>query len=170
METICSRGISHNRGCPICEKAPKSINHALLSYDFSTLIWNQWPENPLGTQEVRWSFIDLAMSILSHHSQQDLEFFFGIAWTIWNNWNKLVHAKSRLSHQQVWQLAKSVVEDFSNAIDWDFSQPRPLPVKWNPPPSGIFKVNVDGATANHGGNSSIGLIVRDCTGQPIASF
>ena len=170
METICSRGISHNRGCPICEKAPKSINHALLSYDFSTLIWNQWPENPLGTQEVRWSFIDLAMSILSHHSQQDLEFFFGIAWTIWNNWNKLVHAKSRLSHQQVWQLAKSVVEDFSNAIDWDFSQPRPLPVNWNPPPSGIFKVNVDGATANHGGNSSIGLIVRDCTGQPIASF
>ena len=122
MEAICSRGISNNSGCPICEKAPESINHALLSCDFSTLVWNQWSENPLGTQEVRWSFIDSAMFILSHHSPPDLEFFFGIAWAIWYNRNKVVHEESCLSHQQVWQLAKSVVEDFSNAVDWDFSQ------------------------------------------------
>ena len=169
MEAICNRGISNNRGCPICGKAPESINHAFLSCDFSTLFWNQWPENRLGTQEVRWSFLDSAMFILSHHSQHDLEFFFGIAWAIWYNRNKVVHEESCLSHQQVWQLAKSVVEDFSNAVDWDFSQPRPLPVKWNPPPPGIFKVNVDGATVDHGGNSSVGVIVRDCTGQTIAA-
>ena len=41
MEAICSRGISNNGGCPICEKAPESIYHALLSCDFSTLVWNQ---------------------------------------------------------------------------------------------------------------------------------
>ena len=35
--------------------------------------------------------------------------------------------------------------------------------------SGIFKVNIDGATSDHGGNSSIGIIVRDCTGQTIAA-
>ena len=62
-----------------------------------------------------------------------------------------------------------MVEDFSNAVDWDFSQPRPLPVKWNPPPSGFFKVNIDGATADHGGNSSVGVIVKDCIGQAIAT-
>ena len=66
-------------------------------------------------------------------------------------------------------MAKSVVKDFSNAANWDFSQPRPLPVKWNPTPPRIFKVNVDGATSDHGGNSSIGIIVRDCTGQTIAA-
>ncbi|KAK9984226.1 hypothetical protein SO802_033751 [Lithocarpus litseifolius] len=99
------------------KKPPESINHAFLYCDFSTLVWNQWPENPLGTQEVRWSFIDLAMFILSHHSQQDLEFFFGIAWAIWYNRNKVVHEDNCLSHQQVWQLAKSVVEDFNNVVD-----------------------------------------------------
>ena len=55
------------------------------------------------------------------------------------------------------------------AVDWDFSQPRPLPVKWNPPRPGIFEVNVDAATSDHGGNSSIGIIVRDCTSQTIAA-
>ena len=169
MEAICNRGISSNRGCPICKKDPECINHALLSCDFPTLVWNQWPENPLGTQEVRWSFIDSAMFILSHHSQQDLELFFGIAWAIWYNRNKVVHEDGCLSHQQVWQLAKSVVEDFNNVVDWDFSQPRALPIKWTPPPIGIFKVNVDGATSDHGGNSSVGVIVRDCTGQTVAA-
>ena len=62
-----------------------------------------------------------------------------------------------------------MVEDFSNAVDWDFSQPRPLPVKWNPLPPGFFKVNVDGAIADHGGNSSVGVIVKDCIGQVIAT-
>ena len=169
MDAICIRGISNNRGCPICKKDPKCINHAFLSCDFSILVWNQWPENPLGMQEVRWSFIDSAMFILSHHSQQVLEFFFGIAWAIWYNRNKVVHEDCYLSHQQVWQLAMSVVEDFNNVVAWDFSQPRALPVKWTPPPPGIFKVNVDGATSDHGGNSSVGVIVRDYTGQTVAA-
>ena len=63
----------------------------------------------------------------------------------------------------------SVVEDFNNVAAWDFSQPRALPIKWTPLPLGIFKVNVDGATSDHGGNSSVGVIVRDCTGQTVAA-
>ena len=82
--------------------------------------------------EVRWSFIDLALFILSHYSQQVLELFFGIAWAIWYNRNKVIHEDCYLSHQQVWQLALSVVEDFSNVAAWDFSQPRALSVKWTP--------------------------------------
>ena len=32
---------------------------------------------------------------------------------------------------------------------------------WTPPPSGVFKVNVDGATSVDGRNSSVGAIIRD---------
>ena len=38
-----------------------------------------------------------------------------------------------------------------------------------PPTPGFFKVNVDGAIADHGGNSSVGVIVKDCIGQAIAT-
>ena len=82
--------------------------------------------------EVRWSFIDSALFILSNRSQQALELFFGIAWAIWYNRNKVIHEDCYLSYQQVWQLALSVVEDFSNVAAWDFSQPRALSVKWTP--------------------------------------
>ena len=62
-----------------------------------------------------------------------------------------------------------MVEDFNNVATWVFSQPRALSVKWNPPHSGNFKVNVDGATSDLGGNSSIGVIVRDYTGRTVAA-
>ena len=62
-----------------------------------------------------------------------------------------------------------MVENFSNAVEWDFFQPRPLPLKWNPLPPGFFKVNIDRATTDHGGNSSVGVIVRDCIGQAIVA-
>ena len=99
MDAICIRGISNERGCPIYKKAPECINYALLNCDFSTLVWNHWTENPLGMHEVRWSFIDSALFILSHHSQQVLELFFGIAWAIWYNRNKVIHEDCYLSHQ-----------------------------------------------------------------------
>lgn len=44
-----------------------------------------------------------------------------------------------------------------------------FPSNGTPPPPGFFKANVDGATANLGGNSSVGVIVRDYTVQAITA-
>ena len=41
--------------------------------------------------------------------------------------------------------------------------------KWTPPPPGVFKVNVDGATSVDGRNSSVGAIIRDSCGAIIAA-
>ena len=35
---------------------------------------------------------------------------------------------------------------------------------WTPPPPGVFKVNVDGATSVDGSHSSVGAIIRDSCG------
>ena len=40
---------------------------------------------------------------------------------------------------------------------------------WTPPPPGIFKVNVDGATFEDGRNSSMGATIRDSCGANIAA-
>ena len=45
----------------------------------------------------------------------------------------------------------------------------PLVLKWKAPPSGFFKINVDGATSNDGTNACIGVIVRDCQGLSIVA-
>ena len=41
--------------------------------------------------------------------------------------------------------------------------------RWTPPPPGVFKVNVDGATLEDGRNSSVGAIIRDSCGAVIAA-
>ena len=41
--------------------------------------------------------------------------------------------------------------------------------RWTPPPPGVFKVNVDGATSEDGRNSSVGAIIRDSCGAVTAA-
>ncbi|KAK9995578.1 hypothetical protein SO802_020264 [Lithocarpus litseifolius] len=53
----------------------------------------------------------------------------------------------------------------------DLSSPRPaLSSHWSPPPPGVLKINVDGASSDLDGTSSIGVIIRDCKGEAIAAL
>ena len=43
-------------------------------------------------------------------------------------------------------------------------------ISWMKPPRGVYKINVDGATAERGRNSSIAVIIRDYKGEAIAGM
>jgi len=47
MDAIFNKGISQNKICLVCGKKAENMDHALISCDFSSLVWNLWPENPL---------------------------------------------------------------------------------------------------------------------------
>lgn len=82
-------------------------------------------------------------------------------WLLWSPGNS----------PQVWQMARSSMEDFSDAATIAPFTPRPtLSSCWSPPPPGVFKINVDGASSNLDGTSSIGVIIRDCNGETIAAL
>ena len=66
-------------------------------------------------------------------------------------------------------MARSSIDDFSIAATSDLATPRPtLSTCWSPPPYGVYKINVDGASSNLDGSSSIGVIIKDCKGDTIA--
>ena len=99
------------------------------------------------------------------------ELFFTVAWAIGYNRNRVTHEDKCSSPSQVWQMAKSSIEDFNDAATIDLFTPRPIHTCcWSPPPPGVFKINVDGASSDLEGNSSIGVIIRDCKGQTIAAL
>ena len=52
------------------------------------------------------------------------------------------------------------------------SPPAPPPTRahWTAPPTGFFKINVDGATDVGGGNSCIGAGIQDSSGFPISAL
>ncbi|KAK9988598.1 hypothetical protein SO802_028837 [Lithocarpus litseifolius] len=68
-------------------------------------------------------------------------------------------------------MAKSSIENFNDVATIDLFTPRPIHTcSWSPPPPGVFKINVDGASSDLEGNSSIRIIIRDCKDQTIATF
>ena len=112
----------------------ESVDHILLRCDFSSLVWDFWLENPLRSQGFNNSFLDSALTILSHSSLQDLEIFFATAWALWSNRNRIVHMDGGLSPLQVWHMARNAVEDFACSASWDFGHVRPASSSWTPPP------------------------------------
>ena len=68
-------------------------------------------------------------------------------------------------------MAKSSIEDFNDAATIDLSTPRHIHTcSWSPPPPSVFKINVDRASSDLEGTSSIGVIIRDCKGETIAAL
>ena len=68
-------------------------------------------------------------------------------------------------------MARSSIEDFSDATHTTLSTSRPpISCYWSPPPPSVFKINVDGASSNLEGISSIGVIIRDCKGETVVAL
>ena len=170
-EKMCARGINTAKECPICNKEPESIHHVLLHCEFAIRVWSFWFEGVQSFQRNHWTFPDSAIYILAHKPSHVLEYFFTVAWAIWYNRNRSIHEGKCSSLSQVWQMARSSFEVSSDASTTDLSTPRPpLSCCWSPPPPGVFKINVDGASSDLKGISSIGVIIRDCKGETVAAL
>ena len=66
-------------------------------------------------------FNDLVLHFCSPLLDKHLDFFLGIAWSIWHNRNKIIHDESGLPPNLIWDLAKNIVEEFNVASSWDFT-------------------------------------------------
>ena len=112
----------------------------------------------------------MTLYLIHSNASQVLDLFFVLSWAIWSNRNKLVHNDSPLSPSQVWNLTICTLEDFKMAASLDILPSRHSQNRWEAPPQGVFKINVDGATSDHGRNSSIRVIIRDCNGLVVAAL
>ena len=82
-----------------------------------------------------------------------------------------MHNEKGLTPLQVWDLARSVVEDFHEVNDMLFSANRSSNAGWMALPPGYFKVNVNGASPLDGnGISGVGAIVRNDGGKVVVAL
>ena len=66
----------------------------------------------------------------------------------------------------------------TNTSSWEFKEVARLCLQsqnnevsgWRALPSGMYKINVDRATSNDGRPSSVGVIIRDSKGKPVAAL
>ena len=112
---------------------------------------------------VNMDIIDIVMKIFESSTSQDLELFFGIAWAIWYDRNKIVHESSSQFPDHIWSYARKYIIEFKSASVACSQQLAQTEEKWIAPPPGVFKINVDGATSKNERNSSVGVVIRDTT-------
>ena len=169
MFNLSHRGIHCSSFCPLCDKAVESTTHALFLCDHAKLTWAQWHTCPVDVTYSSREPIDIALDIIEHGSQNDLELFFEVAWSIWWNRNQALFDDSGASPTQVWEMANRSLSEFKAACSLLVFTPSPAPSAWHAPPVGFFKVNVDGAAFDDGRPSCIGVVIRDSQGFLIAA-
>ena len=109
------------------------------------------------------------MLFRSSGSSSDLEFFFGAAWAIWSNRNRIVYEFSSQIPDHIWSFAKKFILESRCALSANSQRLSRLEGRWCAPPPSVFKINVDGATSESGKNSSVGVVIRDVAGNIIAA-
>ena len=81
----------------------------------------------------------------------------------------MVHESTRQLPNQIWNFAKRYLQDYKEATSFSGQDKTCDSNSWHPPPAGVFKINVDGATSENGRNSSVGVIIRDSKGIIVAA-
>ncbi|KAK9984941.1 hypothetical protein SO802_034466 [Lithocarpus litseifolius] len=108
-------------------------------------------------------------NIIAKGSPNDLELFFAVAWSIWWNRNQAIHEDSGSPPFQAWDMASKIMAEFKAACSYPILPQAPPLSIWKAPPLGFFKVNTDVAASNDERNSCIGVVIRGCKGEILAT-
>ena len=168
---MADRGIQLCCDCPVCGDSFESLTHALIQCDFVLSVWALWNDCPLLLLLNASDFTDIVLHFCSSPNGDLLEYFFATAWAIWHNRNQLVHNEKGLSPLQIWDLVRSIIQDFHEANNKLSFVKYESNVGWLAPLPGYFKVNVDGALPLDGnGTSGVGAIVHNSDGKVVAAL
>ena len=152
-----------------CGKEPESNFHVFVKCEVARRVWSCQVNNPVNFLDVNMDIIDIDMKLVELGTSCNLEVFFGVAWAIWYNRNKIVHEASSQYPNQIWCFAEKYICEFKSASTICFQGLAKTDEKWTAPPPSSFKINIDGATSENEGNSSVGVVIRDVDGNVLAT-
>ena len=115
-------------------------------------------------------FSELALKLLYARTPRDLDLMVVVAWAIWHNRNLRVFESVNQEVGLVWNYAVSMLFDYKEASKFYLLGRSSCEVCWKNLPVKVYKINVDGATADDGRRSSIGVVIRDFRGNAVAAL
>uniref|UniRef100_A0A2N9FUN2 Uncharacterized protein n=1 Tax=Fagus sylvatica TaxID=28930 RepID=A0A2N9FUN2_FAGSY len=157
--------------CDECLGASETITHALWTCPFAKQVWSLEKSLAELRQLTVHSVIELVWYILEVSTTMDIEIFAVIAWAIWQRRNSLKFQVTSESPDRVYHRALDLLQEFQNAhVSQTIPAQSYIPCAWHPPPTGVMKINFDGAKFKEENAAGIGVIVRSDTEDPIATL
>ncbi|XP_062014260.1 uncharacterized protein LOC133730740 [Rosa rugosa] len=148
---------------------PKGIH---LFRDCDVIGW-LWMESTLGlkvknvpgrrVEEWVLNVIDIL-----HGGQRDL--FFMVLWVIWTERNNAIWNGTSFNACNAAKWTVTLLDDYQKQHPAGFSKHARPKAKWQLPPTGRLKINVDGSYRPECGDGGIGVVVRDEVGNCIAAM
>ena len=109
------RGVDICDVCPVCGMEPETSCHIFVKCEMAKRVWSCWLDCPVLLLNVNRNIVDIAMEILESSSSSELEIFFGAAWAIWCNRNRIVCKFSSQMPGHIWSFAKKYIFEFKKA-------------------------------------------------------
>lgn len=150
-------------GCKFCKEGVEDVGHALYYYPSLKECWTK-QLNCLPPKEYKEDSVEVARKVMSKGSKEDMEKFFLIAWGLWHRRNQKVHEEKVLQLEQVVEHALSLQKDY-NEVQGKSKKLDQMQCRWNPPPPGVMKLNVDGAIFHDQHKTGVGIILQDEQGE-----
>ncbi|KAJ1255473.1 hypothetical protein BS78_K206600 [Paspalum vaginatum] len=82
-------------------------------------------------------------------------------WVVWTAHNERCHGKENVNLLQACRWAKEIAYDLIASVEYiSGKKDNPQVMKWNSPPPGVVKINVDAAFHDGRQQGAIGVIIR----------
>lgn len=170
MLNLRCRGLNSCGFCPLCDKEMESLQHAFLLCSHAKHTWASQLDCLVNLSITGANIVDLVAHFNGEGKLSELDLFFMVAWSIWGNKNQAIHNDVANPPSQVWESTRRALLDYNASCLNPLPTHPPTRYHWAAPPPGFHKINVDGATDDGGGNSCVGVIIRDPLGATIGAL
>jgi len=160
--------------CEACGKHLESICHIFWFCDQTKEVWES---SKLALPfEIRplWDFIDVVWHLQKRKEQCPglLEHTIAICWGIWKNRNEVKRGGKGRTERVITKSSLLLLEEFQIANEGPQATRVSTSevVKWLPPSSGCYKVNVNGVVFSKRKQVGIGVVIHDSLGEVVAAL
>ena len=169
---LCHRGVIEDATCEACQLGEETSGHMFWECTKARDTWTSMGL-PLDIKGIQFrEYVDLLWHLIfiQHASKDMLELIITISWCIWYNKNKTRLGYPWQSSHDIIMKARSMLYDFHLA-HFQYCQPSATEeVRWTPPVSLCYKVNMDATVLKSTKSVGIGVIVRDHMGDVLAAL
>ncbi|XP_041015076.1 uncharacterized protein LOC121257859 [Juglans microcarpa x Juglans regia] len=149
--------------CGFCHVYEEDISHAMLTCSSNYSLWQKFLPM-LQNFQSSLTFIDTVRMVMMQGSEAKLTMFSILCWSLWYRRNQLQMGNNLIQHVQAAKHALSICKTF-NDVQITTTKDLLKVSKWQAPPDGYLKINVNGTIFANLRKAGVGIVLWDMSGR-----
>ncbi|XP_024200237.1 uncharacterized protein LOC112203504 [Rosa chinensis] len=156
---------------PFCKFALEDDINLFKDCKWAKEFWFFRPLSLRSREVQTHSLLEWVLFVLENNNQHQRELFFRLLWALWTKHNNAVWTGNVFNPLNMAYWASKHLEDYRKVHTGKEKKKQPkTQTRWQHPPSGRLKLNVDGPFHVDTGQGGIGAIIRDENGMFLAAI